>query len=105
MRGNAHYRFIYNVIFQDIAAAHREPKVHSSQQWNLCTTHLVVGKLLLLSTLTRRKCHFSIDHNAGSVPLKVCIFRILFKVNFKLMTTLRGLLAQLGQNLKSSAKK
>ena len=35
MRGNAHYRFIYNVIFQDIAAAHREPKVHSSQQRNL----------------------------------------------------------------------
>jgi len=105
VRGNAHYRFIYNVIFRHIAAAHREPKVHSSQQRNLYATHLVVGKPLLLSTLTRQKCHFSIDHNAGSVPLKVCIFRMLFKVDFKPMTTLRGLLAQLGQNLKSSAKK
>jgi len=93
---------VYNVIFQDIAAAHYEPKVHSSQQRNLYATHLVVGKPLLLSTLTR---HFSIDHNASSVPLKVCIFRMLFKVNFKPMTTLRWLLAQLGQNLKSSAKK
>jgi len=35
VRGNAHYRFIYNVIFQDIAAAHREPLIHPSQQRNL----------------------------------------------------------------------
>jgi len=62
VRGNAHYRFIYNVIFQDIAA-HREPKVHSSQQRNLYATYFSGGEIAFVhpysskvSFLDRSQC-------------------------------------------------
>ena len=103
MRGNAHYLFIYNVIFQDIAA-HREPKVHSSQQRNLYATYFSGGEIAFVhpysskvSFLDRSQCRFRAFEGLH--------FSNAIKVNFKPMTTLRGLLAQLGQNLKSSAKK
>jgi len=33
VRGNAHYCFIYNVIFQDIAAAHLDVRGPDAARW------------------------------------------------------------------------